>query len=112
MGRKRKKEENIKKREEHDSAYWANEADKFIISLPTEERDLINFFWPIINDTIAWKTENIKLFVLSLEAEQAKYKDEIWFKFAKEIGELSLRWINIVKEEINSFVTCDSPKGI
>jgi hypothetical protein len=113
MGRKRRKEVNKKKREEHDTTYWANKTDKLVASLTTEERDLINFFLPIINDTIDKKTDNINLSVLSREAEQAKYKDEIWLKFAKEIGELSVRWINIVKEEINSYIMArDSPKAI
>lgn len=104
MRRKGKKEETIKKREEYDSTHWANETHKFIASLPNEERDLIGFFWPIIDDTIDQKTNNIKLFVLSREAEQIKYKDEIWFKFAKEMRELSLQWINMVLGEINSFI--------
>lgn len=113
MGRKRKNEDNVKKREEHDSEYWANETDKFIRSLPSEERDLIGFFWPIINDTIDQKTNNIKLSVLSLEAEQQKYKDEIKKKVANEMKELNISWNSKVQEKINSyFKDRDSPKEI
>jgi len=113
MGRKRKKEENGKERKEHDSEYWANKTDELIASLPIEGKDLTNFFWPIIDDTIDQRTNNIKLFVLSREVEQVKYKDEIWLKFAKETRDLGLRWINMVLGELNSYIKArDSPKEI
>jgi hypothetical protein len=113
MGRKKIIEGNEIKREEHDSEYWANETHKFIASLPTEGKDLINFFWPIIDDTIDQKTNNIKLLFLSREAEQIKYKDEIWLKFAKEMNDLSITWSNMVQEKINSYIKArDSPEGI
>lgn len=113
MGRKRKKEENIKKREEHDTTYWANKTDKFIASLTTEERDLINFLWPIINNTIDQKTNNLKLHVLDSETEKEKYKDELKSKLGKEIKELTIRWQDAVQEGINSYIkTRDSPREI
>ena len=102
MRRRRKRGRNPAKQQKRDVEYWANKTSKLIASLPSQERDVINFFWPLIETTIDRKTKYLTLQIVHLDTEKKKYTNELMYKFAKKIRRLAKRLIEMNQKEIDS----------
>jgi hypothetical protein len=113
MGRKRKHETDVEEKEKRDATYWAHNTCEYIASFPPHERDLINFFWPVVENAIDRKTNFYRFHKLDSETEKTKYSYELIGKFTPQFGQFAKRCLRRVQKEINLLQKSrDSPEKL